>query len=521
MKYLTFFLFTFVFLAFINSGSFGQNFNKTKGTSEHHATVTFKDIVAWDEANPAPGPKMKTPNKEVFIYPEFPIEGKKVLYRDETKLFGQKPVQTTLKEQSPLPTKDFLALPDNNNSIPPDVNGAAGPNHLMVTLNTEIRISDKEGNPIYTVTTGSFWHPMPGSGGVFDPKVIFDPYDQRWILLMPSSSDPAYSRLMVAVSENDDPTGTWFMYTFDTDPTNQVWFDYPNFGFNKNWIVVTGNMFGNGFYSTVFVLDKADLYSNSLVVDYSRFEVYDGFTLVPAKTYNTEEEDIYMVNNAGGNISGKGYLHLWRVTGGYGNEEVEDMGLIEIADNWGNGSYANGGNFAPQLGTDQKINTVDARMENMIYRNGKLWTVHHVYLPADNPNRCSVQWFELALDGTILQRGRVDDEEGNRCYAFTSIAVNAKEDVMIGYGSFSPEQYASCSYSFRYAGDPLNTLRDSYQYKDGLAPYWKTFGGDRNRWGDYTGTVVDPVDDLDFWTLQEYADLARIAGSVVNLMGSY
>ena len=78
---------------------------------------------------------------------------------------------------------------------------------------------------------------------------------------------------------------------------------------------------------------------------------------------------------------------------------------------------------------------------------------------------------------------------------------------MIGYNSYSEDQYASSSYSFRYANDPSNTLRDSYQYKDGLAPYWKTFGGSRNRWGDYSGTIVDPSDDLDFWTLQEYAEL--------------
>ena len=449
---------------------------------------------------------MKVPNKEPFIYPEFPIDGKKILYKEEKSPTGHQ--NSPVKDPSPLPTKDFLGLNDNNNSIPPDVNGAAGPNHLMITLNTEVRIMDRDGNPISTVNTGAFWHSVPGAGDSFDPKIIYDAYENRWIFLMPSSSNAALSRLLVGVSENSDPTGNWFLYVFDTDPNDTHWFDYPNFGFNKNWIVVTGNMFGGGFgYTSLFVLDKWDLYNNSPVADYSRFEIYDGFTLVPAFTYDTIEEDIYIVNNAGGNINGKGYLNLWRVTGGYENEQIENLGLIEIADPWNNGSYANGGNFAPQLGSDEKINTVDARMENMIYRNGKLWCVHHIYLPVGNPTRCSVQWFELALDGTILQRGRVDDEFGNMCYAFATIAVNSREDMMIGYASFSPEQYASGSYSFSYANDPQNMLRDSYQFIDGFAPYYKTFGAERNRWGDYTGTVVDPVDDLDFWTLQEYADL--------------
>jgi len=508
MNYSRLFLIFFLGIVFLVP-AYSQKYNKIQGTSEHSSKISFQAMLEYDIAHPAPEPKKKVPNKEIFKYPQYDLKGKKILFRETESFHSQIPPASGKKDPSPLPDKDFLGLDDSGNSIPPDVNGAAGPDHLMITLNTQVRIMDREGNEISTISTGSFWIGVPGGGGgSFDPKIIYDPYEDRWIFLMPSSSDPSASKLLVAVSENSDPTGNWYRYTFDTDPNNQVWFDYPNFGFNKHWIVVTGNMFGNGFYTAMFVLDKADLYNNEPLVNYSRFEIYDGFTLVPAKTYDTEEEDIYCINNAGGNYGGFGYLNLWRVTGGYGNEQVENLGLIQIADTWANGSYTSGGNFAPQLGSDLKINTVDARMENMIYRNGKLWTVHHVYLPAgNNPTRSAVQWFELELDGEILQHGRVDDPDGNMFYAFTSMAVNAKEDIMIGYSSFSEEQYASASYSFRYANDPPNTLRDSYQYKDGLAPYWKTFGGDRNRWGDYSGTVVDPVDDLDFWTLQEYADL--------------
>jgi hypothetical protein len=41
--------------------------------------------------------------------------------------------------------------------------------------------------------------------------------------------------------------------------------------------------------------------------------------------------------------------------------------------------------------------------------------------------------------------------------------------------------------------------------KAGEAPYYRTFGGPRNRWGDYSATCVDPVDDTTLWTIQEYA----------------
>ena len=34
--------------------------------------------------------------------------------------------------------------------------------------------------------------------------------------------------------------------------------------------------------------------------------------------------------------------------------------------------------------------------------------------------------------------------------------------------------------------------------------------GDRNRWGDYSDTVVDPTDPYTFWTFQEWASAPDI-----------
>ncbi len=485
---------------------FGQEYEKTNGISIQKAKVSFKSMMEYDKLQPAKTPEKKRPNKE-REFPEFVRGNKKVLYLDKSTASINNPYKG-IKDDSPLPDLDFLGLEDNNNSIPPDVNGAAGPDHLMVTLNTGFRIMDKQGNVISDIGSGSFWYPLIGSGDTFDPKVKYDPYENRWIIVMPSSSNVNSSRLFVGVSESSDPTGNWFLYSFDSDPSDQYWFDYPNYGFNNKWIVVSGNMFGSGFgYSVVFVINKADLYNNMPEAGYSRFQVYDGFTIVPAETFDTEQEDIYMISNAGGNSGGTGYLNLWRVTGDIGNENVINMGLIGVQDPWSNWSGAFGGNLAPQLGSEQRINSGDGRIQNTVYRHGKLWCAHHIFLPADNPDHSAIQWWELSTDGTILQRGRIEDTTGFYHFTFPTIAVNSKEDIMIGYASFSPEQYASSSYSFRFAGDLPNTLRDRYQFKDGLAPYYKTYGGDRNRWGDYTATCVDPVDDLDFWTLQEYANL--------------
>ncbi|RLD54672.1 MAG: hypothetical protein DRJ05_14215, partial [Bacteroidetes bacterium] len=484
--------------------SFAQQIKSTKGHSETMVKTSLEQMQAYDKEHPAPVKKKKRHN-EKKIYPEFSLEGKTVLYNEKGN--GQTEMSPKFMDPSPLPDADFSGLEDTGGSIPPDVNGAAGPNHLMVTLNTSFRILDKQGNVISDISIGGFWAGLPGAGNVFDPKIMYDPYEDRWILVEPSSSDVGSSRLFVAVSENSDPTGNWFLYAFDSDPDNQYWFDYPSYGFNKKWITVSGNMFGAGFgYNVLFVFDKAAIYNNAEEVSYTRFSLYDGFTIVPSIVYDPDLEDMYMVNNAGGNSGGNGSLNLWKVTGELGNEEVLDLGLITTPNPWENW-IGNNGNFAPQMDTEENINSGDGRIQNLVYRNGTLWCAHHIFLPINNPTHSAIQWWQLATDGTVIQRGRIEDETGLYHYTFPSIAVNAKEDVMIGYGSFSSDQYASSSYSFRYADDPLNEMRDSYQYKDGLAKYVKKFGGDRNRWGDYTATCIDPSDDLDFWTLQEFADL--------------
>lgn len=483
----------------------GQNPPVFKGTAIKQVKISFSEIEKFDKQVPKNLLRREIKN-EFKSFPKIPFDPDKIVY--QAPKLNYKPEWET-KEPSPLPEIDFLGMDDSGNSIPPDVNGAVGPDHIMVTLNTDTRIMDKQGNPISTISTSSFWHPLPGAGGTFDPKIYYDQEEDRWIFLMPSSSEPAASRLMVGVSENSDPTGIWYLYSFDGDPNDLYWFDYPNFGFNKKWIVVSGNMVASTpVHAVLYVFNKNDLYNYSQDVNYSRFEIFDGFSLIPAATFSADEEDVYIVNHAGGNVDSVGYLNLRKVTGDVNDPQIEDIGLSGIPYPWNEWSYFTQGDFVPQLGSDELINTVDARFENMVFRNNKLWCVHHIYIPADNPTRCSIQWWELDLDGTILQWGREDDDTGEFYYTFASIAVNAMEDVMIGYGSFSENQYASSSYSFRYADDPPNSLRDRYQFKDGLSPYYKTFGGENNRWGDYTSTCVDPVNDLDFWTLQEYAEFS-------------
>ena len=424
----------------------------------------------------------------------------------ENKSLIQPPVTAT--NQSPAPTASFQALGDNNAQVPPDTHGAASANYLMTTLNTEILIQNKMGNVVSTQSLSSFWSNFSFST-IFDPRIHYDSYSNRWIFVVCIDKNSANSAILVAVSSTSNPTGTWTQWKIDADANNLNWVDYPTVGFNNRWIVISTNMFSNSTNSwagpQILVLDKLNYYASG-AGNYSSLYPGTGIgnTLAPAVMYDNSLSNMFLIQNYNGNSGGLGYLGLSKITGPTNTPSLSlqySYPSTSSTWNWSPGSA----DFAPQLGSIQKIQNNDAKMQNVVYRNGSLWCTHHVFLPATSPTHTAVQWWEIDTVGNISQRARIEDGTGANYYAFPSMAVNVNSDVLIGYSSFSASQYASSEYAYRSVNDALNTMQTPVQYKSGLASYYKTQSGTTNRWGDYSATVVDPVNDIDFWTIQEYA----------------
>lgn len=418
------------------------------------------------------------------------------------------------QRSTPAPTIDFQALADNNtNVVPPDTHGAVGISHLMTVLNTEVRIQNKSDGSTATGSTvvplTSFWSALsPSPTDIFDPRVHYDPYGGRWIVVTCADRSVASSSLLIAVSQTNDPTGSWNLWRIDADPNNVDWFDYPTVGFNNRWIAVQGNMYNNSNNafagSKILLFNKSSLYSGfSPSPNVFNQPANNGGTHAPSVVMDSSTNNIFLVQDFLGNSGGLGSLTLWKIQGSLANPSLTYIGQPSTGNTWN--QYVGIQDWAPQLNSTNKIWNNDSKMQNVVYRNGSLWCAQHVFLPATNPTHTAVQWWELDTVGNILQQGRIEDPLGQRFFAFPSIAVNSAEGVLIGYSSFSASQYASAEYSYRANTDPANTLQASYLYKSGTSSYYKTGNGTINRWGDFSATVVDPNNDLDFWTIQEYA----------------
>ena len=402
--------------------------------------------------------------------------------------------------------------------IPPDTDGAVGPNHVVNAVNGGVRIQSRTGAAISQVTLNDFWSPVLTSGNSFDPRILYDRFNGRWIMSAVDNSNSASSSLLLGVTTTSDPTGTWILRRYDTDADNNEWADFPTMGFNKNWITVGLNMFqiGGGFTRPqVYAIDKAALYAggSGTGVFWGALSSSDyGFTLMPATTEDNTTDTQYLAR-VWGQLSGSGYLALHTITGTVASPTLGTVYAYPAATGASWSGSAGVTNIGPQLGGNP-VNIGDDRLHAVVYRGGKLWISHHVFLPATSPNRAAVQWWSVtASTGAVLQRGRIDSGSASTSFGYPSLAVNANEDVLVGYSRFGSSQYPSANYAFRYGTDAAGTLQGDTLLKAGEANYVRTDSVSRNRWGDYSSTHVDPVNGTDLWTLQEYARTGNTWGT--------
>src|SRR5262249_16663391 len=171
-------------------------------------------------------------------------------------------------------------------------------------------------------------------------------------------------------SQTSDPTGSWNEYSVDVDPANAAWADYPTVGFNKNWIVVSMNMFSlavDSFVGTqTYAFDKAKAYAAGAgAAGYHLFKVAgDDVPLAPAAPYDPDASDLYVAEDYDGGSSRP--LRLFRLSGPVGSATLTRLGdpagaSLSALGPWSDvsgGARANG--LAPHVGSTRKIDSADA-----------------------------------------------------------------------------------------------------------------------------------------------------------------
>jgi hypothetical protein len=253
----------------------------------------------------------------------------------------------------------------------------------MTMLNTEVRVQNRSGSSNYfTVPLTQWWTNSGTLVKPFDPRVLYDPFENRWIASAQDSGPQTFTNyVLLAGSMTGDPTGLWNRRKLHV-PTSQL-VDHPVLGFNKDWVVVTLNVFpGTGSnYSRVHVYNKASLYASNAPTP-SVFTV-DGLGVCPVTSYDNSLTNFFLIQDYNGSTNALGLLRLLKISGAVGSESLSVVTNFPAGlQTWTNayGDFENN-NFAPQKDITNRIHTFDSRFASAVYRNGSIWCTHTVFLP--------------------------------------------------------------------------------------------------------------------------------------------
>jgi len=77
----------------------------------------------------------------------------------------------------------------------------------------------------------------------YDPKLIYDPIQDRFVLVFLKDNDAANSRIIVCFSSTNNPSDPWHVYRLNGNPlNNNRWTDFPAISLSETGLVVTANL---------------------------------------------------------------------------------------------------------------------------------------------------------------------------------------------------------------------------------------------------------------------------------------
>ena len=163
---------------------------------------------------------------------------------------------------------------------------------------------------------------------------------------------------------------------------------------------------------------------------------------------------------------------------------------------------------SPQLGSTVLIEANDARTLDAVWRNNKLWMTFTINprTPSIDANQATAHWVRIDTTNgifTLEAQGSLGGEvfSPQTSTSFPAVALNKQGQVVIGYSASSPTMFAGAHGSLL-----SGTTELPFTVQSGLDYCVRDFNGTRNRWGDYSGISVDPVDDS-FWIFNQFADV--------------
>jgi hypothetical protein len=412
--------------------------------------------------------------------------------------------------------------------IPSEPQPAVGPNHVFILGNVSVKITDKSGNTLKSVTQLSFFNIPSAENPGFDAKCFYDYRRQRFLALCETkTTSPAVCNYYLAISATSDAMGTWYIYKFDMtkDGTTQTtnWSDFPGLGISDDKLVMSGQQFtfsGNSYqYQKLRVIDRAVAYTGGTLPAYVDFYNWSGNVFVTKPGRNMSPgNDIYLLATL---WNGGTYVEFRKITGTPSSPILSNGTNITVSA-YGIPPDAPGGSSAVT------VNTGDCRTPDFFVRNGILNIAFHVGITINSTNVSAIKYLRLDVN-PLNTTPRLDETYGaaNTFYYYPMVCVDSLGTMFMGFGKSSVSEYPSSYVTGKRRTDA--SIQSSVLAKSGLAVT------NQSRWGDYSGIDMDEAvknpgisyawysgqytkaaSNFGTWVTQLSFTYGQIAGQVLN-----
>ncbi|HEV7507899.1 MAG TPA: IPTL-CTERM sorting domain-containing protein [Thermoanaerobaculia bacterium] len=455
----------------------------------------------------------------------------------------------SVKIHTTLNSFDGATLTDTG-AFPPDSMGTVGPSQYIVFVNGRIRSFTKAGvaDGVINADPDVFFASVetPVSPPVVldftsDPQIRYDRFTARWymsIIDVPCTNatctTTAVNRWMVAVSDAASAgvisgSTVWTFFFFSTDASGNFC-DYPSLGIDVNALYVGCNIFsGAGAFvgTNGYVVQKTSTLGAGPIVVTSFPNLAAGAGAGPESPRGVDNFDPGATEGyfVGPDNAAFSTIQFRRVSnpGSLTPTISANIPVTVPTTTISPANYLGSDHLGNTGGANGRLDAIDDRFFQAMIRNGRLWSAQNFTVlntgvaNTGAQSRWATRWYEfqnLTTTPTLVQSGTVFDNlatrAGAKTYWMPSVVVTGQGHAVLGTSMAGTTTGATPVYVGRLAGDALGTMTGPPAVA--AVPFGTTTsnynppadpGGPR-RWGDYSFTVVDPIDDMSVCTIQEY-----------------
>lgn len=366
---------------------------------------------------------------------------------------------------------------------------------VISVVNTNIYVK----NTVTGVTSpakslNAFTTPINNNHQEFDPKVIYDPNTDRFVLVCLVGFVDTTSKIIVGFSQTNNPAGNWNLYTLPGDPLNVgLWSDYPMLSMTDKELFLSINyLYNDSSWQTGFV--------ETLVWQMKKDSGYVGLPLGSTLHYNIKYNNKPIRNlcpvKGGSQLYGP---NMYFISNRNLASQNDTVFLVNITDTIGaptqtvtvkTMTVAQPYYFPPsgrQTVSTQSLATNDCRNLGAFLENNKIQYVHNTLNPTnslvtvyygviDNPSAASPN-----ITGYLVPNDTMDFAYPNISYAGNSGTDNTS---VISFDHSSDKVFTGVS---AIKADAQGNFSPVLRIQNGVN-YVNLLTSGLERWGDYSGS---------------------------------